>query len=83
MSALNPDRWQEVSPYLDEVLAMPAEERTAWLASLRVRQPELASLVEAFAGRAPPSGGRAFSRTFPFSTARAGAGWAKLRRLYR
>ena len=47
MHAPNPDRWQEVSPYLDEVLAMPAEERTAWLASLRDSKPELASLVEA------------------------------------
>jgi serine/threonine protein kinase/tetratricopeptide (TPR) repeat protein len=47
MHALNPDRWQEVSPYLDEVLAMPAEERAGWLASLRESNPELASLVEA------------------------------------
>jgi serine/threonine-protein kinase len=41
-----PDRWQEVSPYLDEVLAMPAEERSGWLTSLRQTNPELASLVE-------------------------------------
>jgi hypothetical protein len=47
MPALNPDRWQEVSPYLDEVLALPAEERADWLTSLRGRNPELASLVEA------------------------------------
>lgn len=47
MSALDPDRWQEISPYLDEALAMPAEERSGWLAALRVRHPQLASLVEA------------------------------------
>ena len=47
MHELNSDQWQEVSPYLDEVLAMPAEERTGWLASLRESNPGLASLVEA------------------------------------
>jgi serine/threonine-protein kinase len=46
MHELNPDQWQEVSPYLDEALAMTAEERTAWLASLRESNPELASLLE-------------------------------------
>jgi serine/threonine protein kinase/tetratricopeptide (TPR) repeat protein len=43
----SPDRWQEVSPYLDEVLAVPAEGRAGWLASLRETNPELAPLVEA------------------------------------
>jgi serine/threonine protein kinase len=47
MPTLNPDRWQEVSPYLDKVLAMPTEERAGWLASLRENNPELARLVEA------------------------------------
>jgi serine/threonine protein kinase len=47
MHELSPDRWQEVSPYLDEVLALPAGERAGWLASLRESNPELASLVEA------------------------------------
>jgi serine/threonine-protein kinase len=47
MHAPNPDEWQEVSPYLDEALAMPAEERAGWLASLRESNPELASMVEA------------------------------------
>ena len=42
MHAPNPDEWQEVSPYLDEALAMPAEERAGWLASLRESNPELA-----------------------------------------
>lgn len=47
MHALNPDQWQEVSPYLDEALDMPAEERAGWLASLGESNPGLASLVEA------------------------------------
>jgi serine/threonine-protein kinase len=47
MHALNPDRWQEVSPYLDEVLAVPTEDRAGWLASLRESNAELAIQVEA------------------------------------
>ncbi len=47
MPALDRDRWQEISPYLDEALAMPPEERAGWLASLRESSPELASRVEA------------------------------------
>ena len=45
MPTLNPDRWQEVSPYLDKVLAMPGGEREGWLSSLRESDPGLASLV--------------------------------------
>jgi len=46
MSALSPEQWEELSPYLDEGLALPAEERTAWLASLRARNPALAGRLE-------------------------------------
>jgi len=42
MSTLSPDQWQVVSPYLDQALAMPEEERVAWLASLREQNPDLA-----------------------------------------
>jgi serine/threonine-protein kinase len=43
----DPDRWQEVSPYLDEVLAMPVEERAGWLVSLHQSNQELAGMVGA------------------------------------
>ncbi len=46
MPALSPEQWEELSPYLDEGLAMPAEERAAWLASLRARIPALAERLE-------------------------------------
>jgi serine/threonine protein kinase len=42
MSTLSPEQWQAVSPYLDQALVMPADERESWLASLRERNPELA-----------------------------------------
>jgi eukaryotic-like serine/threonine-protein kinase len=44
---LSPDRWLEVSPYLDEALDLDEDERTGWLATLRARDPSLAADVEA------------------------------------
>src|SRR6267142_513810 len=46
MSTLGPDRWQAVSPYLDEALAMADAERASWLASLRDQNPEMAVRLE-------------------------------------
>jgi len=47
MSPLTPDQWQEVSPYLDEVLEIAPGERAAWLLSLGERDARLASMVQA------------------------------------
>jgi len=46
VSALTPERWQEISPYLDQVLSLPEEERAAWLRTVREEKPELAELLE-------------------------------------
>ena len=46
MSTLDRDRWQEVSPYLDEVLSLSDDERPAWLAGFNRRNPGLAPLLE-------------------------------------
>lgn len=46
MSTLSPERWQEISPYLDEVLSLPQEERAAWLESFRQSKPQLADLLD-------------------------------------
>jgi serine/threonine protein kinase/tetratricopeptide (TPR) repeat protein len=43
MSTVDPDRWKVVSPYLDQVLETPEEERAAWLASFHEQNPELAA----------------------------------------
>jgi serine/threonine protein kinase len=47
MSALNPEQWQKVSPYLDQALTLTDEERTRWLADLRVKDALLAEQIQA------------------------------------
>jgi len=39
--------WHAVSPYLDEVLALPEQERAAWLANLDGENPDIAILLRA------------------------------------
>ena len=46
MSTLSPDRWQEISRYLDEVLSLPEQERAKWFDSFRGQRPDLAELVQ-------------------------------------
>ncbi|MGH9735489.1 MAG: hypothetical protein ACRD8A_12975, partial [Candidatus Acidiferrales bacterium] len=46
MSALSPDRWREVSPYLDRALGLSEIERAKWIESLRAEKPELVDLLE-------------------------------------
>jgi eukaryotic-like serine/threonine-protein kinase len=41
MSTLSPDEWQAVSPYLDQALALSADERADWLRSLTEQSPTL------------------------------------------
>ena len=47
MSLMDPERWHAVSPYLDRVLDMPAEERAAWLAGLQAEDQSLAADLRA------------------------------------
>jgi serine/threonine protein kinase/predicted hotdog family 3-hydroxylacyl-ACP dehydratase len=46
VSTLSPDRWQEVSPYLDHALSLPESERAVWLESFQAIKPELADLLK-------------------------------------
>ncbi len=46
MLTLSPDRWREVSPYLDQVLSLPEMEWSAWFESFRAQKPELADIVQ-------------------------------------
>jgi serine/threonine-protein kinase len=48
--SLSPERWSVISPLLDEALDLAGEERPAWLASLRARDPALADEVESLLG---------------------------------
>ena len=46
MSKMTPELWQEVSPYLDQALAMSRKKRAAWLESLEKTNPRLATLIK-------------------------------------
>jgi hypothetical protein len=43
---LSPEGWREVSPYLDQVLSLPEDERAPWLESFRAERPDLANLLQ-------------------------------------
>ena len=46
MRTLSPEGWREVSPYLDQVLSLPEDERAPWLESFRAERPDLANLLQ-------------------------------------
>ncbi len=47
MPTLSPEEWQFLSPYLDQVLALSEDERTAWLSSLDEQNPALVAQLRA------------------------------------
>ena len=47
MATIDPDRWRVLSPYLDDALDTPTEEREGWLAEIRARDPGLAAELQA------------------------------------
>jgi len=47
MPPVDPARWRELSPYLDEALELPTEARAAWLAAVAARDSALASDLHA------------------------------------
>lgn len=46
MITLSPERWREVSPYLDQALSIPECDCAQWLESFRTERPDLADLVQ-------------------------------------
>src|SRR5262249_35758529 len=46
MANLSPERWKEISPYLDEALSVGKDQRSAWLESLRAEKPEIAAFLD-------------------------------------
>jgi serine/threonine protein kinase len=46
VSALSPEQWQEISPYLDHALSLSGEERADWLAAFRAQRSDLADVLE-------------------------------------
>lgn len=45
MPKLSSDQWREISPLLDEALALPDDQREAWLQSLTASKPQLIGLL--------------------------------------
>jgi len=46
MTKIDPTRWNELSPLLDQVLELASEERVAWLEALRATQPDVAAELQ-------------------------------------
>lgn len=46
MRSLTPEQWRDLSPYLDQLLDLPLEERQPWLQSLQQKDAELASTLQ-------------------------------------
>lgn len=46
MHNLTPDRWQQISPYLDHALSLSDAERASWIDSLRAEDADTAALLE-------------------------------------
>ena len=46
MATLTPERWLEISPYLDHALSLSPEDRDAWLDTVRAEKPEIVRLLE-------------------------------------
>jgi hypothetical protein len=46
MTRIDPTRWSELSPLLDEVLELPSDERGAWLEVLRTTRRQTAAELE-------------------------------------
>ena len=47
MPPVDPARWRELSPYLDEALDVPVDDRASWLAALSARDTVLAADLQA------------------------------------
>jgi len=45
VAAISPEQWQEINPYLDHVLSLPQEDRSAWLQSFTAERPDLAGVM--------------------------------------
>ena len=65
MATLSPERWREISPYLDQVLCLPEHERAAWLTAFRAARPELADLMSELLEEHRAAGQEHFLETGP------------------
>ncbi len=60
MSAIHPDRWRLLSPYLDEALDLDPDARVSWLNRLRLRDARLAAEIATLLKDGAALSGRGF-----------------------
>jgi serine/threonine protein kinase/tetratricopeptide (TPR) repeat protein len=51
MPTIDPERWRVLSPYLDEALDIPADQRPAWLTAVAARDPSLGADLRTLLGQ--------------------------------
>ena len=67
MSALSPERWNALSPYLDKALTLSEAERGEWLAALRAQNPDLAGQLQELLGEHQAAQREAFLEKSPIA----------------
>lgn len=70
MPSVNPELWKEASPYLGRALELSAEERAAWLESLRASRPDLVGLIETLLKEQSEAAEEGFLEVSPVSPGR-------------
>ena len=65
MTSLSPERWKEVSPYLDQALGLPEDERATLVASLREKNPTVGNLLQTLLQEHSSLAGEQFLETSP------------------
>ena len=74
MSALTPEQWKQVSPYLDEALELSPGQRSGWLFSLSEKDAKLASMLQALLDEQRQAEREGFLEKSPLPTSRGLAG---------
>lgn len=73
MPSVNPELWKEAGPYLDRALELSAEERMAWLESVRAAHPDLAGFIEDLLTEHGEAAAERFLERSPISSGEAAA----------
>jgi len=67
MTQISPEHWKEVSPYLDQLLSLPRDERASYVASFREKNHPLAGLIEQLFDELEVIAEKQFLERYPFS----------------
>jgi len=67
MPQIPPELWKEVSPYLDQMLSLPRDERSAYVASFRENDHPIADLLQTLLDELDVIAEEQFLERYPFS----------------